>query len=504
MVYLLWFLDIRTLILGILVVLFLMWLRYKPRNLPPGPWGLPILGSIPAIVLAVRRGVQPHQIFDEYAQKYGPVFRVRMFTTTVVVLNDFPSIKAAFQNPRLNDRPHMLLTEALKSDGVVMASGEPWVQLRSFCLTVLRSLGVGKSSFEEQIAVEGQALLTEIASYKERPFNPKPQLSNAVLNVICAVVFSQRYDYADREIRELIDGLLSIVKQLGAGGALNFFPGLRHLPYSGMDKVLGNYDKVVQFLTKQIDAHRATLDAENMRDFTDVYLKEIQQNYGSNGTDVGSPLTARSHLSEGNLVGTIGNLLIAGSVTTSATLQWGLLYMMVYQEVQKRVQAEIDTVVGRNRLPRLADKPNLNYTQAVIWEIQRLGSVAPLGVSHAAGADTQLNGMDIPKDALLVANLWAVFRDPKLWPEPGQFKPERFLDCEGKAVKPEELIPFSTGRRSCIGEFLAKMELYIFFSYFMHQFEVRKPDNSTPLSLKGVGGLTYEPMPFEIRVIKRD
>ena len=117
MVYLLWFLDIRTLILGILVVLFLMWLRYKPRNLPPGPWGLPILGSIPAIVLAVRRGVQPHQIFDEYAQKYGPVFRVRMFTTTVVVLNDFPSIKAAFQNPRLNDRPHMLLTEALKSDG---------------------------------------------------------------------------------------------------------------------------------------------------------------------------------------------------------------------------------------------------------------------------------------------------------------------------------------------------------------------------------------------------
>ncbi len=442
----LYLVDTRTVLVTAGILLILFWLFSKPRNLPPGPWGFPVIGSIPAIVLAVRRGVQPHQIFDEYAKKYGPVFRVRLFTKTVVVLNDFPSIKAGFQNPSLNDRPHMLLTEALKSDGVTMASGELSIQLRSFCLTVLRSLGVGKSTFEEQIAVEGEVLLKEMSSFDGRPFNPQFLLNNAVFNVICAVVFGQRYDRDDREFCEMLNSIQNNISEVGVGGALHFFPRLRHLPYLGMDKVMSNFDKVVQFITKRVDARRSTLGAENMRDFTDVYLKEIQQNSERNKTDRGSSPTTRCHLSEGNLVGTIGNLLIAGSVTTLATLQWGLLYMMVYPDIQKRVQAEIDAVVGRNRLPRLADKPNLNYTQAVIWEIQRKASVSPLGIAHAAGSDTQLNGLDIPKDALLVANLWAVFRDPKLWPEPDQFKPERFLDGEGKAVKPEELIPFSIGK----------------------------------------------------------
>ncbi|XP_022109968.1 cytochrome P450 2U1-like [Acanthaster planci] len=119
--------------------------------------------------------------------------------------------------------------------------------------------------------------------------------------------------------------------------------------------------------------------------------------------------------------------------------------MAIYSEIQQRVQAEIDAVVGRNRLPRLADKLGLNLTRAVIWEVQRMTSIVPLGLPHVAASDTQLQGFLIPRDTILVSNMWRIFRDLKLWPEPEMFKPERFLNDEGKAFKPGEFIPFGVG-----------------------------------------------------------
>jgi cytochrome P450 len=101
-------------------------------------------------------------------------------------------------------------------------------------------------------------------------------------------------------------------------------------------------------------------------------------------------------------------------------------------------------------------------------------------------------------------NLWSIFRDPKVWPEPEKFKPERFLTEKGEAVKAEELIPFSIGRRSCIGEHLAKMELFLFFSFFMHRFTFKAPDDAPPPTLKSRGGLARTAYPFETCAVLRD
>ncbi|XP_038058684.1 cytochrome P450 2J6-like [Patiria miniata] len=485
----LWYLDVRTVLLCVAVLLVLRWFLGRPKNLPPGPWGFPLIGSVPAIVREIRRGVEPHDLFMRYAAKYGPVFRLKVFNKTVVVLNDYTSVKEAFQHPQLNDRPKMYLAELFKTEGVLMASGQPWIELRRFCLTVLRSFGVGKTSFEEKVGTEAEELMKEMSAFNGKPFDPKALLGNAVSNVICSVVFGKRYEYSDKEFQKLLFLLGQNVKLLGAGGALNFFPALRYLPFVSTDKLMSNLDKLRTFLKSIVDNHHAAFDPDNLNDFTDVYLKELNNN---------------GHLPEKGLGGTIANLFSAGSETTATTLQWALLYMAVYPEIQQRVQAEIDAVVGRNRLPRMADKPELNFTRAVIWEVQRLSLIVPLGVAHAAAADTQFRGFLIPKGTLLFPNLWAVARDPKVWSDPDQFKPERFLNDKGEAVQAEELIPFSIGRRSCIGEHLAKMELFIFFSFFMHQFTFNKPDNSSPLSLKGRGGITYSPKEFDIRAMKRE
>ncbi|XP_038058681.1 cytochrome P450 2J6-like [Patiria miniata] len=488
----LWYLDLRTVLLCVVVLLVLRWFLGRPKNLPPGPWGFPLIGSVPAIIREVRRGVEPHDLFMRYAAKFGPVFRLQILNKTVVVLNDYTSVKEAFQHPQLNDRPKLLFTKLFRSEGVGMASGEKWIELRRFCLTVLRSFGVGKTSFEEKIGTEAEELMKEMSAFNGKPFDPKPLLSNAVSNVICSVIFGKRYEYADGEFKNLLSMLGENVKLFGSGGAMLFFPALRYLPFMSTDKLESNMEAIRLFLTRIIDNHRAIFDLDNLDDFIDAYLMELKAG------------AKHVHLTEHSFTGTVGNLFGAGTETTGTTLQWALLYMAVYPEIQQRVQAEIDAVVGRNRLPRMADKPELNFTRAVIWEVQRMTIIAPLGVAHAAASDTQFHGFVIPKGALLVPNLWAVAHDPKVWSDPNKFQPERFLNDKGEAVQAEELIPFSVGRRSCIGEHLAKMELFIFFSFFLHQFTFKKPDDSPPLTLKGRGGFTNSPRVFNICAAKRD
>ena len=339
--------------------------------------------------------------------------------------------------------------------GVAMSSGKPWKDLRQFSLTVLRSLGVGKASFEHQIAAEAEALIQEISSRDEKPFDPKYLLGNAVANVICCVVLGKRYEYSDPMFTNLMHVIHRIVNFLGSGGLANFIPAMRVF-IRNKAEILASFGEFRSFLLDVVASHRSNVDPGNLRDFTDAYLMEVATNEQAKlnpqqpmpaGSAAKGPLK-HPHLNDKNIVGTLANLFAAGMETTATTLHWGILYMMIYPDIQKRVQAEIDAVVGRNRLPRLADKPELNFTQAVIWEVQRISSVVPLGMLHAASDDTEVQGFSIHKGTLVVANLWALFHDEKIWPEPNMFKPERFLDKNGSAFKPAELIPFSTG--TCI------------------------------------------------------
>ncbi|XP_038059755.1 cytochrome P450 2J6-like [Patiria miniata] len=516
--------PVHVLLCAVIFLVSLWWYRGS-KDLPPGPWGVPVLGLLPRVFLELRRGSHPHLLFAEYAKRYGPVFRARVVNKMLVVLNDHESVKQAFLNPNLSDRPpNTLIAEAMKSEGVAMASGEPWKDLRRFSLTVLRSLGVGKSSFEEQIGQEAKALVEEMTSYDGKPFDPKYLFGNAVGNVICSAVLGKRYEYSDEEFTHLMHVIHKIVNYIGSGGLLNAVPVMRVFQRNKTD-VYASFGEFRSFLLSVIASHQSEMDPENPRDFIDVFLNEIDTNEkaASNGSvkangsvrtngftpgkanpPNGLPPTRHPYLTNKNIVGTIANLFAAGMETTATTLHWALLYMAVYPEIQQRVQAEIDAVVGRNRLPRMADKQELNFTQAVMLEVQRIAVVTPFGFPHAAAADTELMGFRIPKGSLLVSNFWALFRDPKVWPEPDKFKPERFLDKDGLAFKPEELIPFSTGRRSCIGEHLAKMELFVFFSFFLHQFTFKKPDDAPPYTFESRVGLTRYPVQYQICAIQRN
>merc|ERR1712156_1002237 len=134
---------------------------------------------------------------------------------------------------------------------------------------------------------------------------------------------------------------------------------------------------------------------------------------------------------------------------------------MGYPKVQEKIHKEIDDVLDGNE-PSLEDRVRLPYTDACIMEIQRLGSIAPMAVPHRTLKDVQINGYTIPQNTLVFSILYYILRDPDYWSEPNVFKPERFLTPDGsQVIKEERFIPFGIGKRYCLGETLARADLFI-------------------------------------------
>ncbi|XP_033625410.1 cytochrome P450 2J6-like [Asterias rubens] len=489
-------LTVKSVLVGLIALFIATWFYRRPRNLPPGPTGWPLLGYLPNLISAGDE----YKNLTRLAKTYGPVFSMNLGGTLVVVVNSFASIKEALSHPNTADRAPTRFFKKMTDDpdalSVGTASGDSWSQQRKFCLSVLRGLGVWRSSFEDAIATEAGCLINGIKEHEGNPFNPAHLLGNAVSNVICSVTLGKRFDYADPKFQQLLKSITRIFEMCEGGDVYTYLPIMEYLSFTSTFKDIESSTRsIIEFLRESVENHQSNLDVDNPKDFIDVFLREIHDNETKN---------IKSYITKNNMLLTCFDLFTAGTETSSTTLRWALLYMVAYPKVQAKIQQEIDDSVGRNRLPRLADKPQLPYTEATILEVQRLASIAALGVTHMFSKDTNLLGFDIPEGTRLLTNLWAVSRDPSIWSSPEEFKPERFIDEAGSLKPREEHLPFASGRRVCLGEQLAKMELFIFFSHLLHQFSFKKPDESQPLSFEAVNGLTLTPIPFEVCAIPRE
>ena len=337
------------------------------------------------------------------------------------------------------------------STGVVLSSGEQWSQERRFILEVFKDFGVGRSKFEDQVENESSYLIKKIASFSGKQFDPNHTLVNAVSNVICSIVFGKRYEYTDTKFENFLEIGTRMVKLTQRTLLFLFVPVFAYLPFAKrhLNEINSCNYQLLDFVDEIIKIHRKDLNPYSKRDLIDSYLNELEHNkHGKSGK--------LSICSEFTLQATIRQLFVAGTDTTALTLRWAMLYMSRHPDIQDRVHKEIDAIVGRNRLPKLADKPNLQYTQAVLLEIQRLATISRLGVPHACSKTTTVSGMTIPEGSIVISNLWAVHRDPDLWPEPYKLKPERFLNDDGEIMNREQLIPFSTGKLTKIVKHLCK------------------------------------------------
>uniref|UniRef100_A0ACB8GF29 Uncharacterized protein n=1 Tax=Sphaerodactylus townsendi TaxID=933632 RepID=A0ACB8GF29_9SAUR len=275
----------------------------------------------------------------------------------------------------------------------------------------------------------------------------------------------------------------------------NMFPALGFL-FRAPKTVLDNRKEMHDFIQATFIEHLKELDVNDQRSFIDSFLIKQQEEMKKNKIN--------DFFHNENLKSAVTNLFAAGMETTSTTLRWGLLLMMKHPQIQRKVQEEIAKVIGSAQ-PQTEHRSMLPYTDAVIHEVQRFANVLPMSLPHATTADVSLKGYFIPKGTHIVPLLYSVLYDESQWEKPFQFYPEHFLDSEGKFVKRDAFMPFSAGRRMCVGETLAKMELFLFFVSLLQRFTFEPVPGTSKEDLDLTPGiaLTVPPMPYSFCALPR-
>ncbi|XP_075396058.1 cytochrome P450 2J2-like [Tenrec ecaudatus] len=483
-----------TLLLGALAYLLLVDFlrRRRPNNYPPGPWGWPFFGNLFDMDFE-----QSHLSLQKFVKNYGSIFCLDFGGLHGVFVTGLPLIKEvlAEKTQSIVNRPVTPIRERIfKTNGLIMSSGQVWKEQRRFALTTLRNFGLGKKNLEERIQEEARCLCEAIEEEKGQPFNPHFKINNAVSNIICSVTFGERFEYQDAQFQELLrllDEVMFLETQRFCQ-LYNMFPWIMQFLPGPHRQLFRDWEKLKSFVSHIIEKHKEDWDPDKPRDFIDAYLKEMTKDTGNNTT---------SSFHEENLVCSTLDLFLAGTETTSTTLRWALLYMAIHPEIQERVQAEIDRVIGQSQLPSIANRDHMPYTNAVIHEVLRMGNIIPLNVPREVSFDTTVAGYHLPKGTMILTNLTALHSDPTKWATPDTFNPEHFLE-NGQFRKREDFLPFSIGKRACLGEQLARSELFIFFTSFLQKFTFKAPANEK-LSTKFRMGITLSPVSYRLCAVSR-
>jgi len=198
------------------------------------------------------------------------------------------------------------------------------------------------------------------------------------------------------------------------------------------------------------------------------------------------------------------DFIIAGTETVATQLGWAMILLGNHTQVLARLQKELDAVVPKNHLPSMEDKAKLPYMEATILEIMRIRTVGPIAIPHATLANTIVAGFDIPRGTMIIVNTLSAHMDPKVWPEPDKFRPDRFLDSEGRVTKRELVIPFSLGKRACPGEVLALQEMFLILSAIVQQFDILPPEGEKSIRDEMEFIRVLSPAPFQVRMTQRD
>ncbi|KAK9978499.1 hypothetical protein ABG768_020248 [Culter alburnus] len=462
---------------------------------PPGPTPLPLLGNLLQLDLK-----QPHMSLWELSKKYGSVFKVHFRPRKVVVLAGYKTVKQSLVNQaeEFGERDITpIFQDFSQGFGILFSNGENWKEMRRFALSNLRDFGMGKRGSEDKIIEEIQYLKGEFDKFEGKAFDTTHPVNYAVSNIISSIVYGSRFEYTDPRFTEMVDKANENIRLSGSASMMlyNMFPFLG--PWlKNWRLLMKNLELDIKEISELVSSLRQTLNPQDLRGLVDSFLirKQTAEESGENN----------SLFHEKNLIFTVGNLFIAGTDTTSTTLRWGLLLMAKYPHIQDRVQEEIDQVIGGRQLIT-EDRKNLPYTDAVIHETQRLANIVPTSIPHMTSCDVHFNGYFIKKGTCIFPLLMSVLWDEDEWETPHTFNPEHFLDKHGRFVKRDAFLPFSAGRRACLGESLARMELFLFFTSLLQHFRFTPPPgvSEDDLDLTPAVGFTLNPIPHKLCALKR-
>ncbi|XP_066457012.1 steroid 17-alpha-hydroxylase/17,20 lyase [Eleutherodactylus coqui] len=469
-----------------------------PKSLP----SLPVIGSL----LHLGNHLPPHILFCNLQKKYGKLYSFKMGSHYVVVVNNYEDAREVLlkKGKTFAGRPRTVTTDILTRDAkdIAFANYSPtWKFHRKLVHSSLSMFGEGTVAIEQIISREAASLCQTLSTFQTIPFNMEPEITRAITNVVCALCFNTRYRRGDAEFQSMLSYCKGIVDTVAKDSLVDIFPWLQIFPNKDLDILRNSVRCRDQLLEKKLKEHEAAFCSETVNDLLDALLKaklSMENNNSNLSHDVG--------LTEDHILMTVGDIFGAGVETTSTVLKWAIAYMMHYPEVQKKIQEELDVNVGFGRYPLLSDRKILHYLEATIAEVLRIRPVSPLLIPHVAMKDTSIGEYTIPKEARVVINLWSMHHDEKEWVHPENFNPDRFLDENGHRVcsPSQSYLPFGAGIRVCLGEALAKMEVFLFLSWVLQRFTLEVPEGEPLPSLEGKFGVVLQVKPFKVTAKLRD
>ena len=428
------------------------------KHLAPGPSPYPLIGNLLQLV-----GKPGHVAMTEMAEEYGKIYTLYLpGGQRCVVVNSIDLAREALLTRRDDSRggpslSSLITCHVVSKTSSAQTSHKPWSSSARSRILPLRMYGSGLKRLEGLICSEVEQLAERISAREGKPFDPKEEIQLVVLNVICAIVYGESYDIEDEEFLRIVKYNDEFIRLFGSYNILDLLPWLRFLPLEDVKRLRESRAIRDDILDTKYNEHKQRFEEDNannnfeINDLTDALLKAYHEAQEEDGK-------VEQLLTEDHLVMTMNDVFNAGLETSATTLRWLMAYMATYPEIQARVHAELDDVIGSGRMPNLNDRGSLPYLESTVAEVLRIRAIVPLSLPHKSTCDTSLGGYDIPKDTMLITNIWAIHHDVDEWKKPEVFNPERFLDTEGKfsAAGARSYLPFSAGRRGCLGESLAE------------------------------------------------
>uniref|UniRef100_A0A151UHR7 Isoflavone 2'-hydroxylase n=2 Tax=Cajanus cajan TaxID=3821 RepID=A0A151UHR7_CAJCA len=434
----------------------------KYKNLPPGPRPLPVIGNLNLLERPL------HRFLQRTSRTHGDIFSLWFGSRLAVVVSSPSAIQECFtkNDVALANRPRSLSGKYIFYNYTTVGSssyGEHWRNLRRIiALDVLSTprihsfAGIRKDETQRLLRALAKNSCTEYAHVELGSM-----FHDMTYNNMMRMISGKRY-YGDesemkdveeaKEFRETVEELLQLA---GVSNKADYLSFLRWFDFQNFEKRLKSIStRFDTFLDALILEHRSKKERENTMIDHLLHLQASEPEYYTDQI----------------IKGLILAMLFAGTDSSAVTLEWSLANLLNHPEMLKKARNELDTHVGQDRLVNESDLPKLPYLRKIILETLRLHPHAPLAIPHVSSEDINIGEFNIPRNTMVIANIWAMQRDPQLWNEAACFKPERFDDERLE----KKLVAFGMGRRACPGETLAMQNIGLTLGLLIQCFEWKR------------------------------
>ncbi|KAG5228496.1 geraniol hydroxylase [Salix suchowensis] len=465
----------RTIVtlLALFTIAWYAWIRVKSKkgssSLPPGPRGLPLIGNLTSL------GPDLHTYFAGLARTYGPILKLQLGYKLAIIVSSPDLAREVLKDHDVTfaNRDVPAVARIATYGGLDIAwspYGPEWRMLRKVCVLKMFS----NSTLDKVYGLRRREVQNTVAYIYRKaglPINVEEQSFLTILNVITSMLWGGTVQGEERgrlgaEFRRVVADMTA---SLGAPNISDFFPALARFDLQGLARKMSGlaprFDQIFdRMIEKQLNFDELGDSSSECKDFLQFLLKVKDEG------DVKTPLTMT------HIKALLMDMVVGGTDSTSNAIEFAIAEVMNKPEVMRKAQDELDNVVGKDNMVDESHIYKLSYLHAIMKETLRLHPVLPLLIPHCPSETCTIGGYSVPKGSQIFINVWAVHRDPSIWENPIEFKPERFLDSKFDYSGSDfNYFPFGSGRRICAGIAMAERMFLYFLATLLHSFDWKLP-----------------------------